>query len=303
MKKTCQKCGKEAVIFISHQGRWLCEKHFKTYFFQKLEKTIKHYKLLSKKDKIFLAVSGGKDSMSLWEALFHIGYNPIGYYIKLGLGPHEEDIIETISQFAEERGLTFRIFDFPKTYGKTVPEIAYKKNRRVCSVCGLVKRYHFNYLATKEGFDVVVTGHNLDDEITSIAIDNIRWEIKELGRKDGPLMEEWHDKFAKRAKPFALFTDEEIKLFADTMGIEYYERTCPFHGEHSTRFDLKRVFGEMDRLHPGFKVQYYKNFLKVKHVFEPYLEELPLKECKVCEMPTRIGICAFCRLIDKTKEV
>ncbi len=301
MENLCQKCQREAIIFISHQGRWLCKKHFISYFFQKLEKTIKHYRLLSKSDKIFLAVSGGKDSMSLWDALSHIGYKPIGYYIKLGLGPHEDEIIEKIGKFADKKGLEFRIFDFPKVYGKTVPEIAHIKNRRICSVCGLVKRYHFNKIATQEGFDVVVTGHNLDDEITSIAIDNIRWEIKELGRKDGPLMEEWHDKFAKRAKPFALFTDEEIRVFAKLRELSYYEKECSYHSIHSTRLDLKRMFNELDKLHPGIKVHYYKDFLKVKKIFEPYLNELPLKECKICKMPTRIGICAFCRLMDKDK--
>ncbi len=302
MKNLCQKCEKEAVIFIPHQGRWLCGKHFVSYFFQKLEKVIKHYRLLSKKDKIFLAVSGGKDSISLWYALNHIGYKPIGYYIKLGLGPHEEEITSLISEFAEKNDLEFRVFDFPKVYGKTVVEIAEKKGRRICSVCGLVKRYHFNYIATKENFDVVVTGHNLDDEITSIAIDNIRWEIKELARKDGPLMEEWNERFAKRAKPFAFFTDEEIKLFADLKGIKYYEEPCPYHSIHSTRLDLKKVFNQLDELHPGIKVHYYKDFLKIKDIFKPYLEERPLKECKICKMPTRIGICAFCRLMDKDKK-
>ena len=295
----CQKCGEDAVIFVSHQGRWLCRKHFNSYFFQKLEKIIKHYKLFTKKDKLFLAVSGGKDSMSLWDALYHIGYKPIGYYIKLGLGPHEDKIIDTITNFAKDRALEFRVFDFPKIYGKTIPQLATSKKRRICSVCGLVKRYHFNYIATKEGFDVVVTGHNLDDEITSIAIDNLRWEIKELGRKDGPLMEEWHDRFAKRAKPFALFTDKEIALFASIRKINYYREKCIYHDEHSTRIDLKRVFEEFDRVHPGAKVQYYKNFLKIKDIFVPYLEELPLRECKICGMPTRIGVCAFCRLMDR----
>ncbi len=301
MKELCQKCGEKAAIFISHQNKWLCEKHFNAYFFQKLEKTIKHYKLLSKKDKIFLAVSGGKDSISLWDALSHIGYRPIGYYIKLGIGSHEDEIISIIKEFAEERGLEFRVFDFPEVYEKTVPEIAKEKNRRICSVCGLVKRYHFNYIATKEGFNVVVTGHNLDDEITSIAIDNIRWEIKELVRKDGPLMEEWHDKFARRAKPFALFTDEEIKLFAKIRGLKYYEKECPHHSIHSTRLDLKHMFNELEKSHPGIKIHYYKDFLKIKDIFKPYLEKLPLKECKICGMPTRIGVCAFCRLMDKDK--
>ena len=297
----CQKCDKDAAIFIPHQGRWLCTSHFKGYFFQKLEKIIKHYKMLTKNDKIFLAVSGGKDSLSLWDALSKIGYSPIGYYIKLGLGSHEDDIITIIDKFAKERKLLFKVFDFPKTYHRTVLEIAREKKRRICSVCGLVKRYHFNYIALQENFTVVATGHNLDDEITSIGIETLKWKTKELGRKDGPVMKEWHIGFAKRIKPFAYFTDHEIEFYAHIRGLKYYEKECPFHSEKSTRSDLKKIFNYLDDIHPGTKVQFYKSFLKTKEIFVPHLEELPLKECEICGMPTRIGICSFCRLMDKNK--
>jgi PP-loop superfamily ATP-utilizing enzyme len=37
-------------------------------------------------------------------------------------------------------------------------------SRSACGVCGLSKRYVFNRVAVEHGYDVVLTGHNLDDE-------------------------------------------------------------------------------------------------------------------------------------------
>ena len=53
-------------------------------------------------------------------------------------------------------------------YGASVPEAASLSSRgrgKPCSVCGLIKRYIMNRVAHDHGYDVIATGHNLDDDI------------------------------------------------------------------------------------------------------------------------------------------
>ena len=52
----CKKC-KEKTVYKD-----LCKEHFMKYFEDKVKKTIKTFKLLNNKDKVMVAVSGGKDS-------------------------------------------------------------------------------------------------------------------------------------------------------------------------------------------------------------------------------------------------
>lgn len=54
--------------------------------------------------------------------------------------------------------------DLKEAYGFGVPELARLSGRVACSACGLSKRYIINQVAVEEGFRVVATGHNLDDE-------------------------------------------------------------------------------------------------------------------------------------------
>ena len=48
---------------------------FEKRFIEKVKYTIKEYSLFSKDDKLLLAISGGKDSVSLAYALYKLGYN------------------------------------------------------------------------------------------------------------------------------------------------------------------------------------------------------------------------------------
>ena len=52
----CVKCGRK--VYCSD----LCSQHFIDYFEKKVKRTIKKFDLFSLKDKIGVAVSGGKDS-------------------------------------------------------------------------------------------------------------------------------------------------------------------------------------------------------------------------------------------------
>ena len=52
-----------------------------------------------------------------------------------------------------------------------------------CSACGLSKRHLFDDAARDGGYDVVATGHNLDDEAAVLFGNTLRWDIDYLARQ------------------------------------------------------------------------------------------------------------------------
>ena len=67
--------------------------------------------------------------------------------------------------------------------GFDIPGAARATKRVPCSACGLSKRHLFDKAALDGGYDVVVTGHNLDDEAAVLFGNVLRWETSYLGRQ------------------------------------------------------------------------------------------------------------------------
>jgi tRNA(Ile)-lysidine synthase TilS/MesJ len=75
------------------------------------------------------------------------------------------------------------IVDIEETFGKTIPQISRERMRghgKPCSACGLSKRYVMNRLAAARGYDVLATGHNLDDEAAVLMQNTLHWQTAYL---------------------------------------------------------------------------------------------------------------------------
>ena len=81
-------------------------------------------------------------------------------------------------KFAAQNDLKLHIVDIEKEYGQPIPvlaEISHRGHGKPCAVCGLAKRHEMNRIARDLGYDVLATGHNLDDEAAVLI-----WEYIEL---------------------------------------------------------------------------------------------------------------------------
>ena len=66
-----------------------------------------------------------------------------------------------------------------------------------CSSCGLSKRHLFDSAARDGGYDVVATGHNLDDEAARLLGNVLHWQVDHLARQR-PVMQPRHAKFVRK---------------------------------------------------------------------------------------------------------
>ena len=298
----CKKCGQVAVINMRHHRLALCQNCYLEWFPQQVQRAIQKYRMFNPPDKILVAVSGGKDSLSLWDVLLNLGYNAEGLYINLGIsnGDYSRVSLQKVEKFAAQREKArFQVVDIKETYGQSVPELARAKQRgrRVCSLCGLVKRHVMNRIAYEGGYAAIATGHNLDDEVATLMSNTLQWETGYLARQ-APVLPSVHPKLARKVKPFCRLYERETAAYALVRGIDYIYDECPYAVGAQTIF-YKGLLNQLENHSPGAKMQFYLQFLKTKDEgrFIAVEEEIELGECQNCGQPTTApGLCAFCRL-------
>lgn len=296
----CSKCSGEAIINLRSYRLALCRDHFLERFNETVKKTIKNYKQLDKEDRVLVAVSGGKDSLALWDVLLDLGYQAEGLYIDLGIKKEGYSKIskEKALSFAKQKGASLKVLDIKKEYGLSLTQAARKNPRSLCSVCGIIKRHEMTRVAVEDDYDVLATGHNLDDEVGVLLGNLLRWNLELIGRQ-APRLEAWHPNLKPKVKPLCLLTERETATYALTKGIDYvYELECPF-SLNSPSLVIKEAVNRIEERSPGTKLYFYKKFQTHRSLFAGKEKTMDLGECKICGSPSLSDRCAFCRLIVK----
>lgn len=303
----CTKCGGVAVIGMPQHRLNLCADHFVEWVPERVQRTIQRYKLFQREDRILVAVSGGKDSLTLWDVLMRLGYETEGLYIHLGID-HEaySDVSQEYAQaFAREHGdVPLHIVNVGETYGKTIPDLGHTgRGRRMCSVCGLIKRHIMNRIAYEGGYAAIATGHNLDDEAAVLLQNTLHWQVGYLQRQ-APSLPSTHPMLARKVKPLCLMYERETAAYALVRGIPFVEQECPFSINAKSIF-YKKLLNRLERRSPGSKMQFYLGFLRAREegAFGQQDAAPDLHPCRVCGQPTTAGDqCAFCRLWEAQRQ-
>ncbi len=299
---SCVVCRVPAVIEEPrHRAAW-CPDHFVEHVQRQVRKAIDHghgladgERMFSYDDRLLVAVSGGKDSLALWDVLLDLGYRVDGLYVGLGIGGYSARSGQTCRRFAERRGATLHEVDLAETYGYTTPSGASVAGRSTCGVCGLSKRYVFNRVAVDQGYDVLLTGHNLDDEAATLLGNLLRWHDDLLARQ-GPVLSGVDGRQARKCKPLYRLSEREMAAYCVVRGIDYVVEECPLVAGNSGH-EQKAALDVLEAGSPGVKAQLLFGFLDRQ---ERVAASAPspgadVGSCQRCGMPTTTDVCAFCR--------
>jgi uncharacterized protein (TIGR00269 family) len=295
----CKQCGKKAVIRMRAHHISLCREDFLSFVLNRVQQTIDRYKLFAPGERVLVAVSGGKDSLALFDILQRLGYAVEGLYIDMGIDGFSQRACETVEAFLAEREAPLHLHSLREEVGAGVPEIASQLRRPPCSLCGMMRRYIMNRFAQEKGFAALATGHNLDDEGATLLGNVTSWQIGYLARQS-PLLPSTHPQLVKKAKPLALVAERETLAYCILRGIEFHEEQCP-HAKGATSRSHKEVLNLLEYYSPGSKIRFYQEFLKNQGIF-PTIEAQGLHECSVCGSLTTREQCQFCTTLEKFKE-
>jgi uncharacterized protein (TIGR00269 family) len=239
-------------------------------------------------------VSGGKDSLALWDILHQLGYTTHGLYLDLGIRGFSEGSQQAIHAFAQKHGLPWSVYSLQEEFGFSIPQIRAKIRGKICAYCGRLKRYFFNCLTRRHGAYILATGHNLDDEAGRL-LGNLIGQRTEYVKKQVPYLPSPHHKIPSKVKPLYRVDRKEIITYCHLRGIDFFSGVCPL-AKGATSHTMKRALETIESEMPGTK----RNFLF------SYIQQASAETdgssfglCMQCGQPTYADLCSVCHLKNK----
>ncbi|BCA54446.1 putative PP-loop ATPase, YdaO type [Nitrospira sp. KM1] len=299
----------KAAIKLPRHHAAFCKSCFTHFTHDQVVKAVKSQQMFRKEDRILVAVSGGKDSLALWDILLKLGYRSDALYVNLGIAGYSHRSLDKVRSYADKTaagyGATLHIHTVEQEEGAGIRELSMLVHRPTCSTCGTIKRYQFNRAAIEKQYDVMATGHNLDDEAARLLGNVLHWQEEYL-EKQGPTLPASLDGFAKKVKPLYRLTERELAAYAILHGIDYIVDECPM-AQGARTLLYKEVLNRLETESPGTKQNFYWGFLekqKVKPSVRSTMAERDqacLHPCSTCGQPTTADVCSYCKLMAKAK--
>jgi|YelNatPaOPRAMG01_1025707.scaffolds.fasta_scaffold06838_6 tRNA(Ile)-lysidine synthase TilS/MesJ len=270
-------------------------------YLKKIFKTIEKFKLIEKGDKVFVALSGGKDSASALFALKEfqkvkgIDFDLNAFHINLG-GITSDKVQEVVEKQADLANIQLFTYNL-KEKGISLEKISKKSGRPICSACGVIKRYLINKIPRDLGATKVATGHHADDFTVFFFKNLLDLNFSWIG-KFRPKVESENKKLLTKIRPLFFVRAEENEDFCKSLNIPFLkESICPYFPEKIKIYDKTKkwydVVYKLDEEFPEFREKIINSIEKISKYF--YKEDR-LTSCKLCGEPTNKEICAFCRL-------
>ncbi len=302
----CRKCPNRAVLGLPRHNSAFCGPCLTEFVRTQVQRAIKAQSMLSPDDRILVAVSGGKDSLTLWEILLKLGYHADALYVDLGIPGYSERSRQKVDHFshdvAEACGAKLIIHTVQDEAGVGIKQLANLVKRPTCSTCGTIKRYQFNRVAWEHHYDVMATGHNLDDEAARLLGNVLQWQEEYL-QKQAPTLPASVEGFAKKVKPLYRLTEREIAAYAVVNGIDYLVEECPM-AKGAKMLAYKDALNRLETESPGTKQRFYWGFLEKQkkaasgsNSSMSNIDQTTLRPCEACRQPTTAGTCSFCRML------
>lgn len=290
----CTRCRSRAEIGLRAHNANFCRPCYLFWFRRRVVRAIEKQEMFTRDSRILVAVSGGKDSLALWDVLAEEGYQTIGFHLALGIGEYSESSLAVTREFADARGLELHTRALEDD-NLSVPVMMRATRRPACAACGTAKRHHFDTAALELGCDILATGHNLDDEAARLFGNVLHWQTDHLARQS-PVMQPSHPRFVRKVKPLFQASELETATYAFMRGIQYLVEECP-NAEGATQLTYKSLLDQLEAASPGSKANFLGDYLRRGRAsFEAATANRPAQSCAGCGMPSFGELCSFCSL-------
>ena len=307
----CTACRRREVFFHRpYSGQRLCKKCFVESIEAKVRATIAKYGMLSFNDKIAVAVSGGKDSVSLLHILAKMERaRPKASFTALtvdeGIEGYRGEALEIAAAECRKLGVPHHVVSFKKLFGFTLDDIVKRKRQggdcklTACAYCGILRRRALNLGAREVGADKIATAHTLDDEAQTILMNIFRGDLARLA-KEKPVTDDVHPKLVRKIKPFCEIPEKESALYAYLKKVKFQASPCPYASE-ALRNDFRSMLNRMEEKHSGTMFTVFNSLERLRPALKEVGENRHFEECVECGEPSSGGLCKVCELLKQVR--
>lgn len=277
----------------------MCKDHFVQYFERRVLETIRHFNLVEKGDRVAVAVSGGKDSLTTLYLLSkfskELGAEVFGVAVDEGISNYREHKLQALSDLASKLGIEIFVGKFEDYFGLTLDEAVRRLQDKgmefkPCSICGVFRRYIMNKLARELGATKLATGHNLDDEVQVYVMNALKAHLEGIER-EGIISKTTAEGLVPRIKPLYFLTEKEVLTYTLLKGIYTPFVECPYI-IYALRHPIRHWINRKEATKPGFKYR----ILALKELTRNKLPQPPggAQKCIICGEPSSKPVCKAC---------
>ncbi|MGI0081719.1 MAG: TIGR00269 family protein [Nitrosopumilaceae archaeon] len=299
----CDKCENVAAYSRRYSGENLCSTCFSNSILQKTARTISKCNMIEKSDLVGVAVSGGKDSLSLLHVLKKMSeshdFQLKAITIDEGIPGYRDEALEIVKNFCSNLRVEHTVYAYKDLFGVTLEEsleIREGEKMSSCSICGTFRRRAIDFGAKELGVDVIATGHNLDDILQTFIINVLSGDTNKIG---------WMDPYTssnktRKIKPFCEIYESEIVFYAFTNNIPFQSEQCP-HMNEGIRTEIREFFNSLENKHSGIKNSMYRSIMRIS----PLVRDSNYKQRRICSMcgsECTSEICSVCKMLVNLKQ-
>lgn len=276
----------------------------------KVRGTISKYEMFEPKDRIMVAVSGGKDSVTLLHILTKIekafpDAALSAVTVDEGIKGYRDEALKVAKKNCQKLGVEHVVTSFKEMYGYELDEIVNmirqrkKKGLTPCSYCGVLRRRALNTAAREAGVDKLATAHSLDDETQTMLLNIIHGDALRIARAK-PVLTVIHPKLVQRVKPVCEVPEKEIAFYAYLRRIEFQSIPCPY-AQTALRNDIRTMLNRLEEKHAGIKFTVFRSMERIRPALEAMAEEAKLQNCRKCGEPTVGELCKPCQMLQELR--
>ncbi len=225
------------------------------YISKRMGKAIMDYKMLSDGDKIAVAVSGGKDSLTLLRLLLDrkvfvpIRYDLVALHVDMG---YPKSISAKLEKYFKKLKVEYKI----------IKSSALKKTRKDkinCFWCSWNRRKELFLASDKLGCTKIALGHHMDDIIETVLL-NLFFQGEISGMV--PKQELFKGKITL-IRPLAYVEERLIERFAREAKLGHDSCSCP-NSAISNRNKVGRIIRQMEKVCPDVKKNIFRSVKRIK---------------------------------------
>ncbi|WP_254769135.1 tRNA 2-thiolation protein NcsA [Salinilacihabitans rarus] len=315
----CNRCDAEAVMHAAYSGAHLCETHFRESVEKRVRRRVRRDDLVPREASPenprtwVIGLSGGKDSVVLTKILHEtFAEDPrielVGLTIHEGIAGYRDESLDACVDLTADLGIRHEVVSYEEEFGVRMDEVVEDdpENMAACAYCGVFRRDVLSRYAEELDADLLLTGHNLDDEAQTALMNVLEGDVSQIAKHFdaslGPLSErEEQAEFVPRAKPLRDVPEKEVALYAHLRELPAHIAECP-HSSEAYRGEIQQLLYGLEENHPGTRHSILSGYEELASIVaERYRDDgdgADLRECVECGSTTTRERCRKCSLLE-----